>query len=377
MVKDLEKPSPSVWKGVSEILKWGQALSQILQAGKMLTWEWDLETDQVTQSANAEELYGVRCRTGQEVFAMVHPEDRAAVEKIVRDAIRNKTSYSAKFRLAHSDGRIQWIEDRGHLTFGPSGEVVRVGGISLDVTEQRLYEEALKRSNEELEQFAHVISHELKSPLRTMFGFADILSSQFSGKLGPDADEFLRFIRESAIQMSRLVDGLLAYSRVTRQSPHFRAVDTQELLPRVLELLNFEISESGAVVEFHSLPVVMGDRLQLTQLFQNLITNAIKFRGESPPRITVSARPEGRQWSFAIADNGVGLDPRYAERVFHLFERGPESESLPGSGLGLAVCRRVVQGHGGRIWLESRPGRGSTVHFTLPTAESEGKLAAS
>ncbi|HSW37965.1 MAG TPA: ATP-binding protein [Acidobacteriota bacterium] len=233
--------------------------------------------------------------------------------------------------------------------------------------EQALHRAAdeLARSNKDLEQFAYVSSHDLREPLRTVTGFMQLLQQRYRGKLDEKADEYIRFAVEGAGRMQQLIDDLLSYSRVG-SSIAFEPQDTRELLDRALGFLKGSLEASGAGIHAGNLPVVHGDGVLLTQVFQNLIENAIKFRSDRPLEIHVGARRGADDWLFWVKDNGIGMDREHIERVFVIFKRLHTREQYPGTGIGLAICEKIIERHGGRIWAESEPGRGSTFFFTLP-----------
>jgi signal transduction histidine kinase len=242
-----------------------------------------------------------------------------------------------------------------------------------DVTERQraasaLAEKAqeLARSNVELEQFAYVASHDLQEPLRMVSSYTQLLARRYKGKLGSDAEEFITYAVDGATRMQRLIQDLLAYSRVGTKGREFVPADCEVLLDRVLGDLKVAIEESGAVVTHDPLPIVRADETQIAQLMQNLIGNAIKFRNQEPPLVHVSSKRNGKAWLFSIQDNGIGIDPQYAERIFVIFQRLHKREEYPGTGIGLAVCKKIVERHGGRIWVESNSEKGATFYFTLP-----------
>jgi light-regulated signal transduction histidine kinase (bacteriophytochrome) len=226
----------------------------------------------------------------------------------------------------------------------------------------------LSRSNAELEQFAYVASHDLQEPLRMVSSYTQLLGRRYRGKLDQDADEFIAFAVDGATRMQGLINDLLAYSRVGAQFPAFAPVDTAELVDQVVGDLRPLISDAHAEVTRDALPTVMAEKRQLAQLFQNLITNAIHYRRNEPPRIHLSAQREERMWQFMVSDNGLGIEPQHHERIFLLFQRLQSREHSTGTGLGLAICRKIVERHGGQIWVESTPGVGSTFSFTLPSS---------
>jgi len=237
----------------------------------------------------------------------------------------------------------------------------------------RLQAAELERSNAELEQFAHVASHDLQEPLRTVTNFVQLLAKRYSGRLDKDADDFIGFVVDGTTRMARLIDDLLEFSRAGRADSPMEPTDCREILARVAAGLAVSIRESGAVVRHDGLPTVRGDPSQLTQLFQNLIANAVKFRGADSPDIHVWAERRGGEWLFHVRDNGIGIAPEYRERIFDIFQRLHGRDEYPGTGIGLAICKRIVTRHGGRIWVESQPGRGSTFCFTLPAAAASAR----
>jgi light-regulated signal transduction histidine kinase (bacteriophytochrome) len=237
--------------------------------------------------------------------------------------------------------------------------------------EARLKEQAaaLARSNEDLQQFAYVASHDLQEPLRMVTGYLQLIERRYSDRLDDDADEFIAYAVDGATRMKRLINDLLAYSRVGTRGQPFEPVALEDALSHVLRDLSLTIQESRAVVTHDPLPAVMADPLQIGQLFQNLIGNALKFSGDEPPRVHVGAERDGAMWAIAVRDHGIGFDPKYADRVFAIFER-LHSRDVPGTGIGLAVCKRIVERHGGHIRVESTPGEGATFIFTLPAVEA-------
>jgi PAS domain S-box-containing protein len=248
-----------------------------------------------------------------------------------------------------------------------------VTSIVRDISDRKRVEEqlrqaaaALESSNAELEQFAYVASHDLQEPLRMVASYTQMLARRYKGKLDEDADEFIAYAVDGATRMQALINDLLAYSRVGTRGRPFEVVDTATLVDQVSADLSVAIGEADATITRGSLPQVMGDPLQLGQLFQNLVSNAIKFRGEIRPEVRITADREGAAWRFAVQDNGIGIDPAYAERIFVIFQRLHTRAEYPGTGIGLAICKKIVERHGGRIWVESQPGAGTAFYFTIP-----------
>ena len=227
-------------------------------------------------------------------------------------------------------------------------------------------QEELARSNQDLEQFAYVASHDLQEPLRMVATYTQLLAERYKGKLDSDADKYIHYAVDGALRMQKLVQDLLAFSRVGRQGMTLESTDCNTVLEASLSNLNAAIQESGAVIRHSPLPVVMADSSQLVQVFQNLIGNAIKFRGPEAPSIQVNAEATANEWIFSVTDNGIGIASEQAENVFVIFRRLHTRAEYPGNGIGLSVCKKIVERHGGRIWVKSEAGRGSTFQFTLP-----------
>jgi PAS domain S-box-containing protein len=257
--------------------------------------------------------------------------------------------------------------------FDSNGNFVAISAISRDITERKKAEEILKsklgelrRSNEELEQFAYVSSHDLQEPLRMISSYLQLLQRRYQGNIDEKADKYIYYAVDGASRMQNLINDLLEFSRVTTRAEKSESTDSESVLNPALSNLDLYIKENKATVSYGSLPEVMADSTQLAQVFQNLIINGIKFHGEEAPRIHISAEKKASEWQFSVQDNGIGIDPQYSEKIFEVFKRLHNKETYPGTGIGLAVCKKIVERHGGRIWVESELGKGSTFYFTLP-----------
>ncbi len=295
-------------------------------------------------------------------------EARAGYQKVFTEGLVK--DYPLTIR--HTSGRITDVLYNASVYINSQGDIQGVFAAARDITERKAMEnevkqtlEKLKQSNAELEQFAYVASHDLQEPLRMVASYVQLLERRYKGKLDKEADEFIAFAVDGANRMRSLIDDLLTYSRVARLGKPFEPTNLESTFEIALLNLKASIAENNAVVTHDALPVVMADGGQLVQLLQNLIGNAIKFHGKEPPRVHVSAQNKGNEYLFSLRDNGIGIAPEYFERLFKIFQRLHTREEYPGSGIGLAVCKRIVERHGGRIWIESQVGKGSTIYFTL------------
>lgn len=263
-------------------------------------------------------------------------------------------------------------------------EIVRGAGFGIpliidrefqqDYSSQKELEKKVKelaRSNEELEQFAYVASHDLQEPLRMISTYAELLSKQYEGKLDDKADGYIHYAVDGAVRMQTLIHDLLEFSRIGRTETRLQATDCGEELKHVVSNLQAAIDESGAVVTSGPLPIVMARAIQLRQVFQNLVGNAIKFHDGKPPAIQVSAERKNTEWVFSVVDNGISIAPENAERIFAIFQRLHTRSEYPGNGIGLAICKKIVEQHGGTIWVEPRATEGATFKFTWPAALTE------
>ena len=265
------------------------------------------------------------------------------------------------------------VHAQGEVIYNEENILVRTRGTFQDITERKKAEEILKlkleelaRSNAELEQFAYVSSHDLQEPLRMISSYLQLLQRRYQGKLDEKADKYIYFAVDGASRMQNLINDLLEFSRVTTRAKEPEPTDCEFVLNQVLSNLELYIKENKATVSHDPLPEVMADNTQLAQVFQNLIVNGIKFHSEEAPKIHISAEKKANEWVFSVKDNGIGIDPQYSEKIFEVFKRLHKKEEYPGTGIGLAVCKKIVERHGGRIWVESELGKGSTFYFTLP-----------
>lgn len=306
---------------------------------------------------------------------VVTAEDWPIVEENIHKRINGEIeSLNYEFRGRTKQGSVINLEVYGSMTTY-QGRPAIIGTL-LDVTDRKMALEALReqtleltRSNAELEQFAYVASHDLQEPLRMVTGYMRLLSDRYNERLGTDGVEFIAHAVDAAKRMQRLISDLLLYSRTGARGREFHPVDCNGIFIHAMDNLRGVIGECDAKINVSQLPMIIGDDTQLTQLFQNLLGNAIKFRSERPVNVEVSAERQGDAWLFSVRDNGIGIEPRFFEKIFQIFQRLHSRADYPGTGIGLAVCKKIVESHGGRIWVDSVPGSGTTFFFTIPSVK--------
>jgi signal transduction histidine kinase/DNA-binding response OmpR family regulator len=318
-----------------------------------------------------------RCNPGGNAQPLGFPADHPPVYAYLGVPIASSTRLYGWIGARNKLGADEFSDDDERLATALAAQVavayenaLRYDAIQrhADELEQRVHERTaeLQRSNAELEQFAYVASHDLQEPLRKVVGYTQLLGKRYRGQLDANADEFITYAVDAASRMQLLIQDLLTYSRVGRLQKELTPVDCETLLKQVLHTLQPLIEDNGALVTHDPLPTVPADAGQFAQLFQNLIGNAIKFHGDQPPQVHVGAAHDEQACVFSVRDNGIGIEPQYADRIFRMFQRLHRREAYPGTGIGLAICQKIVQRHGGHIWVESQPGQGATFYFTIP-----------
>ncbi|MYA28611.1 MAG: PAS domain-containing protein [Nitrospira sp. SB0666_bin_27] len=318
----------------------------------------------------AEEVLGQNCR-----FLQGTDHQQPGLDAI-RQAVRQGTEAKAELRNYRKDGSPFWNELYIAPVKDQQGKLTHFVGIQTDIT-QRKHQETelanktreLAQSNAELQQFAYVASHDLQEPLRMVSSYTQLLGKRYRGKLDQDADEFIGYAVDGATRMQRLIRDLLEYSRVGAERQSFEETDCELVFQQAMQNLSASVLERHAEVTHDPLPIVRASPTHLTQIFQNLIGNALKFQGDAPPKIHVGAKALPDGWEFSVRDNGVGMPGDQLDRIFAIFQRLHGQSEYPGTGIGLAICKRIVGKYGGQIWVESEPGQGSTFYFTLTTAQ--------
>ncbi len=306
--------------------------------------------------------------------AALHPDDRERVFAEWSASAEGAMNFRSEHRFLRPDGAVVWTRVNA-ADMRESGRIVGYVGMVEDISEKHALDAALARnaaelvrSNSELEQFAYVASHDLQEPLRMVTSYTQLLRKRYSDRFGGDATEFMDYIVEGGQRMQALITDLLDLSRVNTTKKAFEPVAFGQVLADSLAALKSRIAESDAVISHDALPTVLGDARQLSQVLLNLIGNAIKFSGKKTPQVHITAQREDERWHFSVADNGIGIDARFFERIFVIFQRLHTREEYPGTGIGLAICKKIVERHGGSIWVDSMLGRGTTFHFTLAEA---------
>jgi PAS domain S-box-containing protein len=342
-------------------------LATIVESSEDAIVGTDLGGTITSWNRGARELYGYSAEEaqGRRVSILMPPERSDELTRMMERARLGERVERYETVRQRKDGRNVHVS----VTISPVrdalGRITGTATIARDVTESKRAEDELRRSNEELEQFAYVASHDLSEPLRVIAGFIDLLARRYRGRLDEEADRFIDFTVSGVERMQTIIDDLLAYSRAGRAPLELVPVDTALLVQEVLQALASSIAERGASIEIGGLPMVWAEPTLLRQLLQNVIGNAVKFAALQDPRVRIAAVREPESWRFDIADNGAGVDPRHAKRIFEMFQR-MHGREIPGTGIGLAIAKRAAERHGGSIWVAPAPGGGSVFRFTIP-----------
>ncbi len=343
------------------------------------TWESNLETGQITWAGQIHKIFGLEPEqfegTNKAYRELVHPDDLQYIDDAVKFCLETPDkTYDIEHRIIWPDGTLRWVSQVADVFRDEDDKPVRMVGITMDITKRKDAEQKLgqtvtelKRSNADLQQFAHVASHDLQEPLRMITSYMQLLVNRYSDKLDADAKEFIDFAADGAKRMQGLIKDLLCYSRVGSHGKPFGSCDGAEIVTKSIRDLSRLIEENNVEVTHAPMPMLMADEGQIEQLFRNLITNAIRYRSEDrPAEIHIGCEEKGDEWEFFVRDNGVGIEPQYFKRIFIIFQQLQAKSEYGGSGIGLSLCKRIVERHDGKIWVESEPQKGSTFYFTIP-----------
>jgi PAS domain S-box-containing protein len=353
-----------------------EKLEIALENGKIGTWEWEKETDKFSLDQRMKKMFGTDSSEFDNTYEgfenRIHEEDLPHVRNAFSQALRDNIPLDTVFRIKNNSEGVNYISTKALVERDNQGNPVKISGVCFDITEMKkgaekaLFElnEDLLRSNRELEQFAYVASHDLQEPLRMVSSFTQLLSQRYKDKLDHNAQEFIQYAVEGAARMQVLINDLLNYSRVGTKGIRFVTVNMHNPLTQALNNLDVLIREKKAIVTSDDFPEIVADEGQMVQLLQNLIMNGLKF-SRKDPRIRISAIEENDRFVFSVKDNGIGIDPRYFDKIFQIFQRLHPRDQYGGTGIGLAICKRIIERHGGKIWVESKPGKGSIFYFTI------------
>jgi len=368
------------------------ALAMAQEIAHLANWEVDINTFRVQGSEELYHLFNLAEDFNlDDYIEKFHLDDRARVVESINAAIYDGKPYNIDYRIIPRPNEIHYVHAEGHIINDKNGKPIKFFGTVQDITQRKQMEEELRQarnnleeqvkertaeleetitelecSNKELQSFAYITSHDLQEPLRTIASFAQLLQRRYKGKLDEDADDFLDFMDKGAVRMKNMIQGLLEYSRVGTKCK-FREFNSEKALKCALTNLQSAIKEFHAEVTYEALPSMVANESQIIRIFQNLIGNAIKFRREEkPPKIHISVKKEDNEYVFSVRDNGIGLEEQYSDRIFEVFKRLHSIGEYQGAGIGLAIAKRIVDCHNGRIWVKSSLGKGSTFYFTIP-----------
>lgn len=343
-------------------------------------WDWNTETDELFWSDRFKEIVGIESEDFvpdlSSFVERLHPGDRDRIVTMLKLHLEEKEPYDVEYQLRREKGDYVWIHARGQAVWDENERPIRMAGSVDDITDRKFTEfelvrhtSALERSNRELEDFAAVLSHDLKAPVRRIGVFVpDILEAIERGDTA-DAREDYDLVIRSMTHMNALIDDLSAYCRMSASPASLENVATEDILERVIDLISPAIAETQAEITHDPLPSIRASNPQMVQLFQNLISNAIKYAGQERPKAHIGVSDEGELWEFSITDNGIGIDAANHRKIFNPFLRLHGGSQSSGIGLGLTTCKKIIERHGGQIWCESEPGKGTTFYFTIPKAE--------
>ncbi len=335
-------------------------------------WDWNVTTNELFWSDRFKEIVGIsdkEFRPCYEEFSeRLHPHDKEEIETALFSHIENKTPYKVEYRLKRNDGTYVWIHARGQAIWDAEGKATRMAGSVDDISDKKAALDEILRSNKELERFAYVASHDLQEPLRMVSNFTSLLERNYRDILDERGLEYIKYAKEGAIRMQKLVKDLLEYASIGDQGENYEIVDLNDIPSIVESALSATIEQSNALVEWQdNLPRIRVNPVRILSVFQNVIGNSIKYRKENEsPKISITFEPMHDKWVFIISDNGIGMKQEYCSKIFEPFKRLHRNDQYPGTGMGLSICRKTIEELGGKIWAESELSLGTQVFFTLP-----------
>jgi len=359
-----------------------EKLDMALDIGNLGIWRWDIKDDRMLLDDRLERMLGIQNPGFQGTFGdfenFLNEEDLLHFREAIKKLMDKNIPFSTIFRVRENYGNAKYLISKALLSRDFEGTPSEIMGACFDVSELKIstekaifrLNEELLRSNNELNQFAYIVSHDLQEPLRMISSFAQLLTLRYTNRLDDQADEYIKFIVEGSNHLYELLNGLLLYSRIRTKAFKFTTVDMNHVVNQALQNLSIKIAEKQASFKLDNFPPIVADQSQMIQLVQNLADNAIKFSPRATT-ISISCHRENDFYVFSIHDEGIGIESGHFDRIFSIFQRLVKEEEFPGAGVGLAICKRVVERHGGRIWVESEPGKGSTFNFTIPAETGE------
>lgn len=359
-----------------DLKKSEEKLRLTIEGAGVIMWFWNMENDRVECRGHYKHILGpgpIPDMGYNELLSFVHPDDLEKVEAAFQKTLQYGEDFKVETRTIWKDKSVHWFSIMGRVVYDLQGKPQEMIGIALDITNNKIVQlelqetlRKLKRSNAELEQFAYVASHDLQEPLRMITSFLQLLKLRYENQLDSDANEFIHFAIDGATRMQEMINDLLTYSRIDRKRGDFKEVKIEDILQQITFEYKLLIQEKNAVISHGELPVITADYTQMVQLFQNLISNSIKYNDQPCPTIHITAEKQDNDWIFKVADNGIGIDPQQGDRIFKIFQRLHSPDEYEGTGIGLAIVKRIVERHGGRIWYDSQPGKGSNFYFNIP-----------
>ncbi|MFN7539126.1 MAG: ATP-binding protein [Bacteroidota bacterium] len=363
-----------------------QRYDLISRATNDIIWEWDVEKGLLVKAnTGLSDFFGVEIGKEQILFnawkQLLHPDDYNRVIKKRNDSLRNKSNqyWEDEFRMQGHSGKYNYFYHKAFIVRNTDGQPIRLFGATQNITRRKEDEalllelnkqlkqraDELAASNVELERFAYVASHDMQEPLRMITSFLQLFRKKYQEKIDDTAEQYLHFVMDGADRMKRLITDLLEYSRIGSNKGVAESIDINQLMKEVQEVFVNRIAECEATIVCKDLPVIMGNKTQLFQLFQNLVGNALKYIGKEKPIVIVSGQEEDNHFLFSVEDNGIGIKPMFFDKIFVLFQRLHHKHQYSGTGIGLSVCKKIVEKHGGKIWVTSEPDKGSTFYFTI------------